>query len=190
LIENLLDKVDVLLVGGAMAYTFLAADGVAVGSSRVEEDRLELARELLARASRAGVELLLPVDHVCGKEFDEATERRVVAHREIPEGWMGLDIGPATVETYRAKIAAARTLIWNGPMGVFEWKAFADGTMAIAKACVESGALSIVGGGDSAAAAQKSGLAGRFDHISTGGGASLELLEGKQLPGLAALTGK
>jgi 3-phosphoglycerate kinase len=190
LIENLLDKVDVLLVGGAMAYTFLAAENVAVGSSRVEEDRLELAREIVERASRAGVELLLPMDHVCGKAFEEATERRVVASREIPAGWMGLDIGPRTIEAYRAKIAAARTVIWNGPMGVFEWEAFADGTMAIAGACVESDALSIVGGGDSAAAAQKSGLAGRFDHISTGGGASLELLEGKELPGLAALTGE
>jgi phosphoglycerate kinase len=189
LIQNLLGKVDVLLVGGAMAYTFLAAEGVAVGSSRVEEDRIELAHEILGRASRASVELLLPVDHVCGRAFEEGTERRVVGSREIPDGWMGLDIGPQTIEAYRAKIAAAGTVIWNGPMGVFEWEAFAAGTMAIAGACAESGALSIVGGGDSAAAARKSGLADRFDHISTGGGASLELLEGKELPGLAALTG-
>jgi 3-phosphoglycerate kinase len=190
LIENLLDKVDVLLVGGAMAYTFLASQGVAVGSSRVEAERLDLARELLGRATGAGVEMLLPVDHVCGRDFDEGTEPRVVDSREIPEGWMGLDIGPRTVEAFRGKIAVARTAIWNGPMGVFEWGAFSAGTMAIARACVESGALSIVGGGDSAAAAQQSGLAERFDHISTGGGASLELLEGKELPGLAALTDK
>jgi phosphoglycerate kinase len=188
LIENLLDKVDGLLVGGAMAYTFLAAEDVAVGSSRVEKDRVELARDLLGRATEAGVELLLPLDHACGAAFDEGTERRVVATREIPDGWMGLDIGPRTVETFREKIAGARTVIWNGPMGVFEWAAFAEGTMAVARACVESDALSIVGGGDSAAAAQRSGLADRFDHISTGGGASLELLEGKELPGLAVLS--
>jgi len=190
LIENLLDKVDLLLVGGAMAYTFLAARGVAVGTSRVEEDRLDLAREILERASGKGVELLLPVDHVCGAEFDKSTEKHVIPSPEIPEGLMGLDVGPKTVETYAARIAGARTVIWNGPMGVFEWDAFAVGTLAIARACVESEALSIVGGGDSAAAAQKSGLASRFDHISTGGGASLELLEGKQLPGLAVLSDK
>jgi len=188
LIDNLLGKVDVLLVGGAMAYTFLAARGTAVGDSRVEEERLDLAREILERARGAGVDLLLPVDHVCGAAFDPATEKRVVSGPEIPDGWMGLDVGPKTVETYTARIAGARTVIWNGPMGVFEWDAFAEGTLAVARACVESPALSIVGGGDSAAAARKSGLASGFDHISTGGGASLELLEGKELPGLAVLS--
>jgi 3-phosphoglycerate kinase len=188
MIENLLEKVDTLLVGGAMAYTFLKAGGVGVGSSRVEEDRLALARQILNRSASGGVEVLVPVDHVCGASFDESTERTVTDSCEIPEGWTGLDIGPRTVEAFGSKIAAARTVIWNGPMGVFEWGPFAEGTLAVARACVESGAVSIVGGGDSAAAAHKSGLADRFDHISTGGGASLELLEGKQLPGLAVLT--
>jgi 3-phosphoglycerate kinase len=190
LIENLLDKVDGLLVGGAMAYTFLAGRGVGVGDSRVEQEQVGLARDLVDRASRAGVELLLPLDHACGRAFEEGTERRVVETPEIPDGWIGLDIGPRTIEAFRARIEKARTVVWNGPMGVFEWGAFSEGTMAVARACVESSALTIVGGGDSAAAAQRSGLAERFDHISTGGGASLELLEGKELPGLAALTDK
>ena len=188
LIENLLERVDALVVGGAMAYTFLKAQGVAVGDSRVEEGRLRLAGEFFERAGKAGVEFLLPTDHVCGAAFDKATERRVVASCEIPDGWIGLDIGPQTVERYCARIMGARTVIWNGPMGVFEWKPFSEGTMAVARACADSPAVCIVGGGDSASAARQSGLAARFDHISTGGGASLELLEGKQLPGLAVLT--
>jgi phosphoglycerate kinase len=188
LIENLLKQVDTLLIGGAMAYTFLAARGIEVGASRVESERLELAGELLERAAAAGVELMLPEDHLCGAAFEEGTERTVVETAAIPAGLMGLDIGPRTAERYAARIGAARTVIWNGPMGVFEWPAFSEGTMAVARACVESEAVSIVGGGDSAAAARKSGLADRFDHISTGGGASLELLEGKELPGLAVLT--
>jgi len=188
LIENLLDKVDVILIGGAMAYTFLAAKGVAVGDSRVEDDKLDLARDLLAKAADKGVDLLLPTDHVCGQEFDEATEVRQVETTEIPAGWMGLDIGARTIELFGERIAAAGTIVWNGPMGVFEWPAFAEGTMALARACAESDAVTIVGGGDSASAAKKSGLADRFSHISTGGGASLELLEGKQLPGVAVLT--
>jgi len=188
LIENLLDRIDVLLIGGAMTYTMLEARGVRVGSSRVEKDQLRLAGEFLERAERSGVEALLPEDHVCGAAFEEGTETRVTEDQEIPDGWIGLDIGPKTVATYGARIDQARTVIWNGPMGVFEWDAFAAGTMAVARACAESDALSIVGGGDSAAAARQSGLADRFDHISTGGGASLELLEGKELPGLAALT--
>jgi phosphoglycerate kinase len=190
LIENLLDKVDAILVGGAMAYTFLAAQGHAVGASRVEDDKLDLARDLLAKAADKGVDLLLPTDHVCGREFDEATEVRRVETTEIPEGWMGLDIGAGTIETFAERITAAGTIVWNGPMGVFEWSAFAEGTMALARACAESDAVTIVGGGDSASAAKKSGLADRFSHISTGGGASLELLEGKQLPGVAVLTDK
>jgi len=187
-LENLLDRIDVLLVGGAMAYTFLRAQGVAVGSSRVEADKLDLAAGILAKAEQKGVDLLLPVDHVCGREFAEDTETRAVDGEEIPEGWMGLDIGPRTVQAFSARLGAAKTVIWNGPMGVFEWKPFAAGTMALAKALADSGALSIVGGGDSASAAKKSGLAERFSPISTGGGASLALLEGKELPGVAALT--
>ena len=134
--------------------------------------------------------MLLPEDHVCGAAFDERAEPRHIDTPRIPEGWLGLDIGPRTVETYRARITAARTVIWNGPMGVFEWESFAAGTRAVARACADGSAVSIVGGGDSAAAAQQFGLADRFDHISTGGGASLQLLEGRELPGLAALTDK
>ena len=188
LIENLLQRVDGLLVGGAMAYTFLAARGTAVGASRVEQDKLDLARRVGERAASRGVEIALPVDHVCGREFAEATESRTVDAPEIPEGWMGLDIGPRTVRLYAERIARARTILWNGPMGVFEWPRFAAGTMAVARACAESPAVTIVGGGDSASAAVRSGLGERFSHISTGGGASLELLEGKALPGVVALT--
>jgi len=188
LIDSLLGRVDGLLIGGAMAYTFLAAFGTAVGASRVESDKLELARGLLERAGQRGVELGLPVDHVCGREFAETTEARKVDTVEIPEGFMGLDIGPRTVRLYAERIARARTIFWNGPMGVFEWPRFAEGTMAVARACAESRAVTIVGGGDSASAAMHSGLAERFSHISTGGGASLELLEGKELPGVAVLT--
>ena len=187
-LENLLDRIDALLVGGAMAYTFLRARGVGVGSSRVEEDKLDLAAGILAKAEQKKVDLLLPVDHVCGKEFAEETETLAVDGEEIPEGWMGLDIGPRSVEAFSARLREAKTVIWNGPMGVFEWEPFAAGTMNLARALAESDALSIVGGGDSASAAKKSGLAERFSHISTGGGASLELLEGKELPGVAALS--
>lgn len=188
LIESLLERVDGLLIGGAMAYTFLAARGVPVGSSRVESDRVQLARELLDKAGARGVEIGLPEDHVCGRELSETTEVREVGSVEIPEGWMGLDIGRRTVERFAERVAGAKTIVWNGPMGVFEWEAFANGTMSLARAIADSGALTIVGGGDSASAANKSGLADRFDHISTGGGASLELLEGKELPGVAALS--
>jgi phosphoglycerate kinase len=186
-ISNLLDKVDALLVGGAMAYTFLAAADGPVGASRVERDKLALARTIAAGAGERGVDLLLPVDHVCGRELQADTERMVTPGREIPAEWMGLDIGPRTAEAYGVRIGGAGTVIWNGPMGVFEWEAFAAGTMAVARACAESPAVTIVGGGDSASAAKKSGLSDRFDHISTGGGASLELLEGKQLPGVVTL---
>ena len=187
-LENLLDRIDVLMVGGAMAYTFLRAGGTPVGSSRVEEDRVDLAAGILAKAKEKKVDFLLPTDHVCGREFEAGTETCAVDGPSIPDGWMGLDIGPRTVEAFSRRIAEAGTVIWNGPMGVFEWEPFAAGTMALARACAESGAVTIVGGGDSASAANKSGLADRFDHISTGGGASLELLEGKTLPGVAALT--
>lgn len=189
-IEHLLGRVDQLLVGGAMAYTFLEARGVAVGDSRVEHDKLDVASGILEQARERKVELLLPVDHVCGREFAETTEKRVIDAAEIPTGWMGLDIGPKTIAAYRQRIESAGTVLWNGPMGVFEWPAFAEGTFAVARACAEAPGLTIVGGGDSASAAKKSGLAERFDHVSTGGGASLELLEGKELPGVAVLSDK
>ncbi len=186
-LQNLLDKVDRLIVGGAMAYTFLHSQGVEVGDSRVQEDKLDIASGIVATASEKNVKLLLPVDHVCGREFDEATLPEAVDGAAIPPGLMGLDIGPKTSRAYAQAIASAGTVIWNGPMGVFEWPSFSAGTMNLARACAESSALTIVGGGDSASAAKKSGLADRFDHISTGGGASLELLEGKTLPGVAVL---
>jgi 3-phosphoglycerate kinase len=187
-LENLLDRIDALLVGGAMAYTLLRARGVPVGSSRVEQDKIDLAAGVLAKAEQKGVDLLLPLDHVCGKEFAADTEFEVADSEAIPDGWMGLDIGRKTINAYSDRVRGAKTVIWNGPMGVFEWAPFAEGTMALAKACAESDAVTIVGGGDSASAAKKSGLADRFSHISTGGGASLELLEGKELPGIAVLT--
>jgi 3-phosphoglycerate kinase len=187
-IENLLERVDVLLIGGAMAYTFLAARGVAVGSSRVESDRFELCRTLIARAREKSVDLLLPTDHLCGREFAEETESQTTDDVAIPEGWIGIDIGPQTIAEFTSRIADARTVIWNGPMGVFEWERFSAGTREIARACADGDRLSIVGGGDSAAAAERFGLTDRFSHVSTGGGASLELLEGKLLPGVAALS--
>lgn len=187
-IENLLAKVDALLIGGGMAYTFLKAQGIAVGGSLVEEDRIEMARELLDQAAAKGVALLLPEDHLIAAEFKADAECRTCEGAEIPEGWMALDIGPKTVERYSDALKGAATVVWNGPMGVFEFEAFARGTMAIAHALAESNALSIIGGGDSVAAVNKSGLADRMTHISTGGGASLEFLEGKALPGLVALT--
>jgi 3-phosphoglycerate kinase len=188
LIENLLAHVDAIAVGGAMAYTLLAAAGHRVGASRVETDRLDLSREIEAKARRHGVAILLPCDHVCGREFERSTEPRVIDAIDIPDGWMGLDIGPRTVAAFREPISRARTIVWNGPMGVFEWPAFAEGTFAVARACAENRGLTIVGGGDSAAAAERAGLSERFRHVSTGGGASLELLEGKELPGIAVLT--
>jgi phosphoglycerate kinase len=187
-IENLLGKVDALLVGGAMAYTFLKAQGVPVGASKVEEDKLELARGLVAKARERKVKLLLPTDHVAADRFAEDATAKLVPLDGIPAGWMGLDIGPATIKAYAAEIAKAGTVVWNGPMGVFEMEKFSRGTMELAAALAESKATSIVGGGDSVSAVEKSGLAGRIDHISTGGGASLELLEGQVLPGIAALT--
>ena len=186
-LERLVDKVDALLIGGAMAYTFLAARDVPVGESRVESEHVETARRILDAAAAKNVALELPVDHVCGRAFDEATETTTTADVSIEDGWMGLDVGPATRERFADRIRSAATVVWNGPMGVFEWSAFAAGTLAVAEACAASEAVTIVGGGDSASAAKKSGLADRFTHISTGGGASLELLEGRQLPGLAAL---
>ena len=186
-LESLLERVDALLVGGAMAYTFLAADGHRTGTSRVEKDRLDTARELLASASAQNVSVELPSDHVCAHSFDENAPPVAVDGVDIPDGLMGLDIGPKTRERYATRIAAAATIFWNGPMGVFEWKSFSRGTTAIAEAVADSPARSVVGGGDSVAALTRSGRAGDITHVSTGGGASLELLEGRTLPGVAAL---
>ena len=188
-IENLMAKVDRLIVGGAMAYTFLRAQGVATGSSLVEEDRVELAREILAKAKARGCEILLPSDHACGREFKAGTET-MTAEGAIPAGWMGLDIGPASRAAFAAAIRASRTVVWNGPMGVFEMPPFDAGTRAVADAVVAAtgaGATTIAGGGDTAAAVEEFGLAARLSHVSTGGGASLEVLEGKHLVCLDAI---
>lgn len=191
-IRNLLTKVDALLIGGAMAYTFLKAQGEQVGKSLVEDDKLELAKELLTEAQRRGVRLLLPRDHLVADKMDGAAASSVAtANQGIPADKMGLDIGPETVATFASEIAKAKTIVWNGPMGVFEMPPFAKGTMKIAQAvAANSKATSIVGGGDSVAAVQQSGVAGKITHISTGGGASLEFLEGKNLPGVEALSNK
>jgi len=184
-IENLLPKVDTLIVGGAMAYTFLVQQGLPVGTSLVERDLVEAAGKVLAQAKAAGKRILLPVDHVCAAEFKADSPASV--HDRIPDGLMGLDIGPRTVAEYVAALRSAKTVVWNGPMGVFEMDAFCKGTEAVAKAVASSGAFTVVGGGDSVAAAEKTGVTGQLSHVSTGGGASLELLEGKTLPGVAAL---
>ena len=189
-ITNLIEKVDTLLIGGGMAYTFMKATGGEIGNSLCDEERLGLALELLDKANAKGVKLLLPVDNVCGKEFNNDTEQMVCESGKIPEGWEGLDIGPKTVELFSKEIKAAKTVVWNGPMGVFEMPNFAKGTLAIATAMAESDATTIIGGGDSAAAVTQMGLASKMSHISTGGGASLEFLEGKTLPGVAALNDK
>lgn len=189
-IENLLDKVDVLIIGGGMAYTFLKCQGHQIGNSICENDKLDLARELLEKAKAKGVNLLLPLDNVAGKEFKADTEAQVVPSDEIPDGWMGMDIGENTIASFSEAIRSAKTVVWNGPMGVFEMEQFANGTRKVAQALAESGAISIVGGGDSAAAVEQLGFADKITHISTGGGASLEFLEGKELPGIAVLNEK
>ena len=173
-----------------MAYTFYKAKGLPTGGSRVEEDKVDLAKELLAQAKARNVKLLLPIDHVIADKFDAAANKKTVDEADILDGWMALDIGPKTVALYNAEIKAAKTVVWNGPMGVFEMDAFANGTMSVAKAISETKCVSIIGGGDSVAAVNKSGLADKMTHISTGGGASLEFLEGKVLPGVAALSTK
>ena len=186
-IENLLTKVDKIIIGGGMAYTFAKAQGYEVGNSLLEADKVDFAKEMIDRAASNGVEFLLPVDTVVGKEFAADTEAKTVAIDAIPEGWMGLDIGEKTIALYEKAIAGAGTVVWNGPMGVFEFDRFAEGTRAVARAVAASGAVSIVGGGDSAAAVEQLGFADKITHISTGGGASLEFLEGKQLPGVVCL---
>ena len=189
-INNLIEKVDTLIVGGGMAYTFFKAQGMDIGTSICEHDKLDLALELMAKAKAKGVNFLLPVDNVVGKEYDENTEFKSVPSNAIPEGWMGLDIGAESCKLFSDVLKNAGTVIWNGPMGVSEWKNFANGTETVAKAVAESGAISIIGGGDSAAAVEKLGFADKMTHVSTGGGASLEFLEGKTLPGIACLLDK
>ncbi|MDF2499458.1 MAG: Phosphoglycerate kinase [Anaerosporomusa subterranea] len=189
-IENLLEKVDTLIIGGGMANTFLAAQGYALGKSLVETDKIELAKSLLQKAKERGVNLLLPSDVAAADRFAADAETRDVTIADFPADWMALDIGPATRQAFAAALADAKTIVWNGPMGVFEFDAFAKGTEAVAKAVADTEAISIVGGGDSIAALEKTKLASKITHISTGGGASLELLEGKTLPGVAALADK
>ncbi len=189
-ITNLIDKCDTLIIGGGMAYTFMKSLGYEIGTSLLEADKVELAAEMMKKAEEKGVKFLIPVDNKVGKEYAADTEAMVVASNKIPEGWMGLDIGPKTQAMFAEAVKDAGTVIWNGPMGVSEWENFASGTVAVATAIAESGAISIIGGGDSAAAIQKLGFADKMSHISTGGGASLEYLEGKELPGIAALNEK
>ena len=189
-ITNLIDKCDTLIIGGGMAYTFMKALGHNIGTSLLEADKIELAAEMMKKAEEKGVKFLIPVDNKVGKEYAADTEAMVVNSDDIPDGWMGLDIGPKTQEIFADAVKDAGTVIWNGPMGVSEWANFASGTIAVATAIAESNAISIIGGGDSAAAIQKLGFADKMSHISTGGGASLEYLEGKVLPGIAALNDK
>ena len=189
-IEALIEKVDVLMIGGAMAYTFFKSMGYEVGNSICELDKLDLAQELMEKAKAKGVKLMLPVDTKIGKEFDANTESKTVKYTEIPDGWEGFDIGQETIELYANELKNAKTVIWNGPVGLFEFDQFAIGTNSIAKTLADVDAVKIIGGGDSAAAVEKAGLAEKFTHISTGGGASLEFLEGKKLPGIEALQDK
>jgi phosphoglycerate kinase len=189
-LKNLVGKADALLVGGGMAYTFLKAQGMEVGASLLEADKLGLAREVLDAARAKGVTFILPMDHVIAQKVAADAETRTADSTAIPAGWMGLDIGPKARQAFATAIRGAKTVVWNGPMGVFEMAPFREGTFAVARAIAESGATSIVGGGDSVAAVTQAGLADRMSHISTGGGASLEFLEGIELPGVAALTEK
>ncbi len=189
-INNLLEKVDTLIIGGGMAYTFLKAQGHSIGNSLCEEDKLELAKEMMAKAETKGVKFLLPEDNRIGDRFAEDCKAGLVDSDEIPDGWMGMDIGPRTEEIFAEAVKNAETVIWNGPMGVFEFEQFAGGTNAMAGAVADSGAVSVIGGGDSVAAVTKLGYADKMSHISTGGGASLEFLEGIELPGIACLNDK
>ena len=186
-IDNLLEKVDSLIIGGGMAYTFFKAQGYGIGDSICEDDKCELALELIEKAKTKGVKLLLPVDTRIGKEFNADTECKTVPCTEIPDGWQGLDIGDETIKLFKEELKNAKTVVWNGPLGVFEFEKFAVGTNEIAKTLTEIEATTIIGGGDSAAAIEKTGLSDKVTHISTGGGASLEFLEGKKLPGIEAL---
>ncbi|MGC5326946.1 phosphoglycerate kinase [Brevibacillus sp. SYSU BS000544] len=189
-IENLLTKVDTLIIGGGMANTFIKAQGHGVGSSLCEDDKLELAQSLMAQAKERGVQLLMPVDVIVADKFAADANTQVVAIDAIPDGWMALDVGPKSVESFRNAIQASETIIWNGPMGVFEMDAFAKGTIGVAEAMADSTGMTIIGGGDSVAAVEKAHVAEKMSHISTGGGASLEFMEGKDLPGVTALQDK
>jgi phosphoglycerate kinase len=190
-VENLMKIADAMLIGGGMAYTFFKAQGIGIGRSLVEDDKLDLARKIMADAKARGFRLVLPSDHVVASEFKADAKTQTLPVTQIPDGWMGLDIGPQTVVTFRAELARARTIVWNGPMGVFEMPAFSKGTLAVAEAvaaATDGGATSIVGGGDSVAAVHQAGVSYKISHISTGGGASLEFLAGEKLPGVEALT--
>ena len=189
-IENLLEKVDSIIIGGGMSYTFLKAMGYEIGNSICELDRIDIAKETIEKAEKKGVKLLFPIDTVCGKEFSNEAETIVVDSKEIPKGWQGLDIGPKAIEEFTQVLKNAKTVIWNGPLGVFEFEKFAKGTNAIAKVLSEINAITIVGGGDSVAAVEKGGFSDKITHISTGGGATLEYLEGKELPGIECLENK
>lgn len=189
-IDSLLEKVNVLLIGGGMAYTFFKALGYSVGNSICEDDKIDLAKELMEKAKAKNVKMLLPVDNKLGKEFSANTETMIVDRDSIPDGWEGLDIGPKTIELYAEELRKAKTIIWNGTVGVAEFDLFATGTNELAKVLAESDATTIIGGGDTAAAVQKAGLADKMTHVSTGGGASLEFLEGKKLPGIECLMDK
>lgn len=189
-ISNLIEKCDTIIIGGGMAYTFMKFLGHNIGDSLLEADWVEKAGEMMKSAEEKGVKFLIPVDNKVGKEYDENTESQIVNSDEIPDGWMGLDIGPKTQDMFADAIKGAGTVIWNGPMGVSEWDNFAAGTICVAKAVAESGSISVIGGGDSVAAVTKLGFADKMSHISTGGGASLEFLEGKDLPGICALQDK
>ena len=189
-INNLLDKADTIIIGGGMAYTFAKAQGGSIGKSLCEDDKLDYAREMIEKAKRNGVKLLLPSDTVAADDFSNDARRQVVSTTAIPDGWEGMDIGPDTIRTFCDAVKGAGTVVWNGPMGVFEFDNFAAGTRAMAQALADSGAITIVGGGDSAAAVEQMGFADRITHISTGGGASLEFLEGLELPGVACLLDK
>ena len=189
-INNLLDKADTVIIGGGMAYTFAKAQGGSIGKSLCEDDKLDYARQMIAKAQEKGVKLLLPTDTVAADDFSNDAHRQVVSTMTIPDGWEGMDIGPDTIAAFCAAVKGAGTVVWNGPMGVFEFDNFAAGTRAMAQALADSGAVTIVGGGDSAAAVEQLGFADKITHISTGGGASLEFLEGKELPGVACLLDK
>lgn len=189
-INNLIEKVDTLIIGGGMAYTFFKALGHSIGTSLCEDDKVELAKEMMEKAEKKGIKFLIPIDNVVATEYSADAEWKVVDSDEIPDGWMGLDIGPKTRALFAEAVANAGTVVWNGPMGVSEWENFANGTIAVAKAVADSDAISIIGGGDSAAAVEKLGFADKMTHISTGGGASLEFLEGLELPGIACLQDK
>ena len=189
-INNLIEKVDTLIIGGGMAYTFFKALGHSIGTSLCEDDKVALAKEMMEKAEKKGIKFLIPIDNVVATEYSADAEWKVVDSDEIPDGWMGLDIGPKTRALFAEAVANAGTVVWNGPMGVSEWENFANGTIAVAKAVADSDAISIIGGGDSAAAVEKLGFADKMTHISTGGGASLEFLEGLELPGIACLNEK